>query len=84
VFLTEPAWRRLGDPDGVVTIVWSDGDTVFEVSGTGVTLTDLERVVAGLTPADLDDWETRFGRATLDPVDPPPECAPQPSLSVDP
>jgi len=80
-FNGQPAWlhNNPDDPNAfdLVTMV---GTTAININTSGMSLSEAESVIAGLTPGDVDEWTNRFGTLPVD-VDPDVRtCADQPAF----
>ena len=81
-FLGVDAWAgTLGADSASTSVYWFADGTYHTATAAGVTVAELEQIIAGLEPASVDDWETRFGPPS------PPEAStggrcPPPVLSV--
>ncbi|NND75793.1 MAG: hypothetical protein HKN44_12385 [Ilumatobacter sp.] len=82
-FLGQPAWiSRDADDATEIEVIGFVGTTAFRIGARAVDVADLEAVVTGLEPGDVDEWITRFGE--LPPATDPDIriCQAQPEFAV--
>ncbi len=64
----------------LVSVFWKDGDTVFNISSTELSVGELDGFVKLLEPATVADWNTRFATQTPAASATDSACNPQPNF----